>query len=182
MRIRTALAAALVGLALVFLSAGPAAAHTGKLKLVVAGDGADGVTVQASYADGHRPDLPVSLVLTATGPDDRKVGPVELQPSTEGQGFYITGPLLSPGRWTVTVTAPASIGGTGTARVEARAAEPVPPPPTARARADARDVTEIRAAGRTGESTWWLPVGVGVLALLVVAGALTAFVGRRRRP
>ncbi|MBY8874063.1 hypothetical protein K7640_19745 [Micromonospora sp. PLK6-60] len=126
MRTRRVLAV-LAGLWLAVLTVAPAAAHGGKLKLVVAGDGATGVTVQASHADGHPLTEPVRLVLTAAGADGRKVGPVQLVPSVEGEGFYSSGPLLSPGRWKVTVTAPAPTAARATAQVDARpAAVPVP--------------------------------------------------------
>ncbi|WBB79181.1 hypothetical protein O7606_23865 [Micromonospora sp. WMMD882] len=179
-RARVALAALVVP-TLALLPAAPVAADPGTLKLTVAGDGADGVTVQAVHADGRRPDLPIRLVLTATGPDGRKLGPRPLEPAGEGRGFYATGPLLTPGRWKVTVAAPNPPGGTATATVEATAAEPVPPPPTARALAGAPDVTRIRADGRADERAWWFPVGIGAVALLVVAGAVTVLTGRRRR-
>ncbi|MEV0153674.1 hypothetical protein AB0H57_08035 [Micromonospora sp. NPDC050686] len=126
MRTRRMLAV-LAGLWLAVLTVAPAAAHGGKLKLVVAGDGATGVTVQASHTDGHPLTEPVRLVLTAAGADGRKVGPVQLVPSVEGEGFYSSGPLLSPGRWKVTVTAPAPNAARATAQVDARpAAVPVP--------------------------------------------------------
>ncbi|MEV1331186.1 hypothetical protein AB0J20_16600 [Micromonospora costi] len=172
-----ALAALLAGLALTLLAAVPAAAHTGKLKLTVAGDGADGVTVQAVYADGHRLDRLVRLTLTATGPDGQRIGPLQLEPAAEGQGFYATGPLLSPGRWRVTVTAPAPHAGEASAQVQARVAQSPPvPAPVA--------VTEPapRAAGVDGGSTWWWPLGLAVLVLAATAVAVPMLVTRRRRP
>ncbi|MGC4852759.1 hypothetical protein ACLQ24_05035 [Micromonospora sp. DT4] len=55
-RIRTAVAAVLVGLAVARLAAAPATARADKIKLVVAGDGAVGVAIQATYSDGRRLD------------------------------------------------------------------------------------------------------------------------------
>ncbi|MEV4200989.1 hypothetical protein [Micromonospora globbae] len=175
-RTRKGLAALLAGLALVLFSAAPAAAHTGKLKLTVAGDGADGVTVQATYADGHRLDKLVRLVLTATGPDGQRVGPLQLEPAAEGQGFYATGPVLSPGRWQVTVSAPAPHRGEATAQVQARAAQS----PPAAAPVAVTAPTDGRSAGRGAGAGWWPLALVGLLlAATVVALALVSV---RRRP
>lgn len=173
-----AITAALVALALAaFLPTAPAAAHTGKLKLTVAGDGADGVTVQAVYADGHRLDKMVRLTLTATGPDGRRIGPVQLEPATEGQGFYASGPILSAGRWRVTVSAPAPHRGEASALVEARDAQSPPPVPApVAATAPAAGTGD---AARDGGSRWW-PFALAGLALAVLAVAVPVLVGRRR--
>ncbi|MEV4541817.1 hypothetical protein [Micromonospora echinaurantiaca] len=172
-----AVAAALVGLALAFLSTAPAAAHTGKLKLTVAGDGADGVTVQAVYADGHRLDKVVRLTLTATGPDGRRVGPVQLEPAAEGQGFYASGPILSPGRWQVTVSAPAPHRGEASAEVEARGAQSPPPAPAPVAPvAPAAGTRDPAGDGGTG---WW-PLALAGLGLAVLAAVAVPLVRRRR--
>ncbi|MGK5742838.1 hypothetical protein [Micromonospora sp. URMC 103] len=173
-RIRKALAALLAGLVLALLTAGPATAHTGRLRLTVAGDGAEGVTVQALYADGHRLDKLVRLTLTATGPDGQRVGPRQLEPAAEGQGFYASGPLLSPGRWRVTVTAPAPHTGEASAQVQARVAQSPPPA--------AMSAPSPRGAGRaddTGSGRWWL-VGLAALMLAATAVAVVLQVTRRR--
>ncbi|MEV4658230.1 hypothetical protein [Micromonospora sp. NPDC049301] len=174
-RIRKVFAALLAGLALALFSAAPATAHTGKLKLTVAGDGADGVTVQATYADGHRLDKPVRLTLTGTGPEGRRLGPVQLEPAPEGQGFYSSGPVLSPGTWKVTVTAPAPNRGDASAQVQARPAQspPTPAPVAVTAPADGR------AAGAEG-SAWWWPVGLAALVLTALAVAVPMLFSRRR--
>ncbi len=178
MRTWKVVAAALTGLLLAVLAAAPATAHGGKVKLTVAGDGADGVTIQAVYADGHRLDKLVRLTLTASGPQGRTVGPLQLEPAAEGQGFYTTGPILSPGSWKVRVTAPAPHAGAATAQVEARPAQT----PSLAPVAGTRDVPPERAdrSARDGEAPgWWWAVAVGVAALVVVA--LTApLLGRRR--
>ncbi|MFD0582909.1 hypothetical protein [Dactylosporangium darangshiense] len=121
------------------------------LQLEVAGDGAAGVTVRAS---GTADD--VRLVLTATAEGGRTVGPIQLNPSAEGRGFYSSGPVLSPGRWTVVVTGPSA---RASAVVEARAPQS-PPSPAARAAAPAPK----------SSSHLWL----WGLAALVVASAFTA--------
>ncbi|RIV38679.1 hypothetical protein [Micromonospora radicis] len=173
---RKAIAAVFTGLLLAVLATTPAAAHGDKLKLTVAGDGADGVTIQASYADGHHLDKPVRLVLTATGSEGRTVGPVQLEPATEGQGFYTTGPILSPGEWKVRVTAPAPHTGAATAQVQARVAQTPAVAPVA----DTRDADSASTENSGGAAPgWWLAVAVGVAVLVVVA--LTApLLGRRR--
>lgn len=164
-------AAVLVGFLLaVFPVAGPAVAHTGKLKLEVASDGATGVTVQATHADGHRLDTLVRLVLTATAEGGRTVGPLQLEPAGEGQGFYNTGPVLAPGEWSVTVSAPAPYKTEVVVPVRARAGQTQPVP--------AAEVAQPERADSAGPDLrrWW-PVGVGVLALAV----LTLVPALRRR-
>ncbi|MEU4676584.1 hypothetical protein [Micromonospora sp. NPDC023737] len=171
-----ALAALFAGLALIVLAAAPAAAHTGKLKLTVGGDGADGVTVQALYADGHRLDKLVRLTLTAVGPDGQRVGPLQLEPATEGQGFYTSGPLLSPGRWRVTVAAPAPNGSKASAEVQARPAQPPAPAVPVAATAPAAGARATSDAG----SAWWWPVGLAVVVIAALAVAVPMLLTRRR--
>ncbi|MEV6633781.1 hypothetical protein AB0M54_23820 [Actinoplanes sp. NPDC051470] len=160
-------AAVLAGLLLAILPvAGPARAHDGKLKLEVAGDGATGVTVQAVHADGHRLDTVVRLVLSATAEGGRTVGPVQLAPSGEGQGFYSSGPILAPGTWKVTVQAPAPNTTKVTVEVRARAAQTAP-----------ASVAQDRAE----PSSRW-PLALGVLAAVAVVALLLLAVIRRRAP
>ena len=160
------MAAVLAGLLLAILpAAGPARAHNGKLKLEVAGDGATGVTVQARHADGHRLDTMVRLVLSATAEGGRTVGPVQLEPAGEGQGFYSSGPVLAPGTWKVTVTAPAPYATKATVEVRAKAAQAAPPP-------------VAKAAGPAPAARvwrWWPPI-LGVLVIV----AIIVLVVRRR--
>jgi hypothetical protein len=170
-RTRGAAAAVVAGLLLAIVPvAGPVWAHDGKLKLEVAGDGATGVTVQARHADGHQLDSLVRLVLTAKAEGGRTVGPLQLEPAGEGQGFYTSGPVLAPGKWSVTVAAPAPNTSKVTVDVRAKAAQAAPVPVAAANRPD------------QAEPLWrWWPVGLGVLAALAVAMVLVPFVGRRRK-
>ncbi|WP_328342886.1 hypothetical protein [Micromonospora sp. NBC_00421] len=171
MRTFRVFAAALVAAGLVALPAGPAAAHDGKLKLTVAGDGAGGITVQAVHADGHRLDQPVLLTLTAEGEGGRTAGPVQIAPAAEGQGFYSSGALLSPGDWRVTVSAPAPYLSTASARVQARVAQS--PSPVAAARP---------AAGAEAAGAGWWPWLAGGLVVVVAGAALLLWRRRRAGP
>ena len=154
-----ALAAALVTL----VPGPPALAHGGAITLDVAGDGAGGVTVRAVYEDDQHPvEEGLRLVLTATGEGGRAAGPIQLNPAAEGRGFYTSGAVLSPGRWTVTVAAPAPNAAKATATVDARVAEQPPPAPVAEAR-------DNPLTGRFGW-LWWLGGAVLVIAVL---GAIT---------
>ncbi|MEU1589285.1 hypothetical protein [Micromonospora sp. NPDC005710] len=173
--IRKVLVAVLVGLALTLSAGAPAAAQAAqaaqadKLKLAVAGDGAQGVTIQASYADGRRLEQVVRLVLTATGPDGQKVGPVQLEPQPEGHGFYSSGPVLSTGTWKVTVNSPAPLLSTASATVQAKAAQSPPAPePVA--------VTKPTDGGGAG---WW-PFAAAGLVLVAAAMGVAMLFGRRR--
>ncbi|MEU4334299.1 hypothetical protein AB0F59_06700 [Micromonospora lupini] len=168
--IRKVVAAVFAGLALALLSAAPAAAQADKLKLAVAGDGAEGVTIQATYADGRRLDQVVRLVLTATGPDGQRVGPVQLEPQPEGHGFYSSGPVLSTGTWKVTVNSPAPLQSKATATVQAKAAQspPVPAP-----------VAVTRPTDDGGVGGWW-PFAAAGLVLVAVAMGVAMLFGRRR--
>ncbi|GAB2627913.1 hypothetical protein Aab01nite_81640 [Paractinoplanes abujensis] len=159
------------GLMLAFVPvATPAWAHEGKLKLEVAGDGATGITVQAEHADGHQLEDMVRLVVSATAAGGQRVGPIQLEPAGEGQGFYLSGPILTPGDWRVTVRAPAPYTSESTVAVRARSAQ-TPPPPAAKA-AD--------PAGSGSRWRWWL-LGCGAVAAAGLATALTRAL-RRRQP
>ncbi len=168
-------AAALAGLLLAILPvAGPASAHDGKLKLEVAGDGATGVTVQARHGDGHRLDSLVRLVLSATAQGGKAVGPLQLEPAGEGQGFYASGPILAPGSWRVTVRAPAPHTSEVTVEVQASAAQSAP-----------AQVAPVSAAKRGGPTqagpSWRWPVGLGVLASLAIVTMVVSALRRRRK-
>ncbi|MEV4718059.1 hypothetical protein AB0J94_12795 [Micromonospora noduli] len=185
--IRKVLAAVFVGLALTLSAAAPAAqaaqaapaaqaaqaapaAQADKLKLTVAGDGAQGVTIQATYADGRRLEQVVRLVLTATGPDGQRVGPVQLEPQPEGQGFYSSGPVLSTGTWKVSVNSPAPLQSKATATVRAKAAQSPPAPaPVA-----------VTKPADGGSGTGWWPFAAAGLVLVAAAMGVAMLFGRRR--
>jgi hypothetical protein len=110
-------------------------------------------------------------VLTATAAGGRTVGPLQLEPAGEGQGFYSTGPILAPGSWQVTVRAPAPNTTKVTVKVQARAAQSAPP------------AAPVSAAKRgQAEPLWrWWPVALGVLAVLAIVMVVLPAVGRRRQ-
>ena len=161
MRSLRVLLAALALVPMLLMAATPAAAHDGKLNLQVAGDGATGVTIQASYADGHQLETLVRLVLTATADDGSTVGPIQLNPSGEGQGFYTTGPILKPGRWQVTVSAPAPNPAEVVVTVEAKAAQTAPKP--------SGTPVALPLDSSTPDVIWWVGIGLLVAAIGTVA-------------
>jgi hypothetical protein len=175
-RVITALAALL---AVLLLGATPAAAHGGKIKLEVAGDGATGVTVRALYqSDGHPvEDKVLRLTVTATADGGRTAGPFDLGPAAEGRGFYSSGAVLTPGRWTVVVTAadPNVIRAEST--VDARAPQAAPTPaPTVTSSAYGSEVTVDQG---NGGGTLWT---VAFLVALALAGVTLILVRRRASP
>jgi hypothetical protein len=168
-RLRTILAALVAVPLLALWPAAPAAAHGGAVVLELAGDGATGVTVRATYKkDGHPvEDRVLRLVLKATGEGGRAVGPVQLSPANEGHGFYASGAVFTPGRWTAVVTSPEPNAGTAQATIQARSPQSAPPPAAA---------PDESGAGAGGAWRWWL-VGGALLLGAVLALAL----GARRR-
>lgn len=163
----------------------PAAAHGGKIKLEVAGDGATGVTVRALYqSDGHPvEDRELRLVLSATGEGGRTAGPLDLEKSPEGRAFYRSGGVLSPGRWTVVVTGadPNVVRAESTveARAQATAAPPAAPTPSTPAGATPAAGDRAGSAGSGGgNGTWW---SVAFVAALAATGGVVLMTRRRRR-
>jgi len=151
-------------LAFVVLGLAPGAAYAdvpGDLKLEVAGDGAEGVTVRAFGADGRPAEGDLRLVLTASAAGGRTIGPLQLNPAAEGRGFYTSGPVLSPGTWTVVVTGPGASPVKATSVVESRPAQS-PPPPVARSAPPA-------PPGSSHLWWWWLAAAVAAGAFAVVA-------------
>jgi hypothetical protein len=146
--------------------AAPAAAHGGPVVLDAAGDGATGVTVRATYKqDGHPvEDQVLRLVLNATGEGGRVVGPVPLNPANEGQGFYTSGAVLTPGKWTIVVTSPEPNPGKAQAQVEARTAQTAPA---------AADPSERAGGGDGGTWRWWV-AGAALVLGAMIALALVA--------
>ncbi|WP_433313208.1 hypothetical protein ACQP0U_28965 [Micromonospora sp. CA-269861] len=147
------------------------AAQADKLKLTVAGDGAEGVTIQATHTDGRRLEQVVRLVLTATGPDGQRIGPVQLDPQPEGHGFYSSGPVLSAGKWKVTVKSPAPLQSEATATVQARAAQSPPAP---------EPVAVTKPADAAGGAAGWWPFAAAGLVLVAAAMGVAMLFGRRR--
>jgi hypothetical protein len=159
----------------------PAAAHGGKIRLEVAGDGATGVTVRALYqSDGHPvEDRDLRLVLTATGDGGRTAGPLDLEKSAEGRAFYRTAGVLSPGRWTVVVTGADPNVLRTESTVEARAqATAAPATPSAAATPASADRAGSATSGEgEGNGTWWT---VAFVAALAATGGVVLMMRRRR--
>lgn len=181
---RRAIAVLSAVFAVLLFGAPPAAAHGGKIKLEVAGDGATGVTVRALYqSDGHPvEDRVLRLTLTATGEGGRTAGPLDLNPASEGRGFYSSGGVLAPGRWTVVVagTDPNVIRTESTVEARAPQAAPVqttPPTPTARSTDAADNAGSATPTGGGGGGTWWT---VGFVVALALTAAAVLRVRRRR--
>jgi hypothetical protein len=173
MRVVRLVAAVFAALVVAVVPGLPAYAHDGPVTLDVAGDGAGGVTVRALYTeDKHPVESGVLLMLSATGEGGRTVGPIQLNPSAEGRGFYTSGPVLTPGSWTVAVAAPAPHAGKASAKIEARVAQKMPPVPPAERRANST------LTGRFGW-LWWLG---GLVLVVLVLGAIAQSRTRLRRP
>ena len=178
--------ALLAVLGVLSVPAAPAAAHGGKIRLEVAGDGATGVTVRALYqSDGHPvEDRDLRLVLTATGEGGRTAGPLDLEKSAEGRAFYRTGGVLSPGRWTVVVTGAdpnvLRTESTVEARAQATAAAATPTTPATPAAATPGSADRAGSAtsgGGNGNGTWWT---VAFVAALAITGGVVLKTRRRR--
>lgn len=173
MRVVRLVAAVFAALVVAVVPGLPAYAHDGPVTLDVAGDGAGGVTVRALYSeDKHPVESGVRLMVSATGEGGRTVGPIQLNPSAEGRGFYTSGPVLTPGSWTVAVTAPAPHAGKASAKIEARVAQKMPPVPPAEHQASST------LTGRFGW-LWWLG---GLVLVVLVLGAIAQSRTRLRRP
>lgn len=151
-------------LAFVVLGLAPGTAYAdvpGDLKLEVAGDGAEGVTVRALGADGRPAEGDIRLVLTATAEGGRTVGPLQLNAASEGRGFYASGPVLSPGTWTVVVTGPGASPVKASAVVSSRPAQSPPP---------AAAVRTVSPPSSSSHWWWWgLAAAVGAAAFAVTA-------------
>ena len=142
----------------------------GDLTLEVAGDGAEGVTVRAFVADGRPAEGDLRLVLTASAEGGRTIGPLQLNPAAEGRGFYTSGPVLSPGTWTVVVTGPGANPVKATSVVRSRPAQS--PPPAA--------VTKpAPVTSPSSAHLWWWGLAAAVAA---GAFAVAAVVRLRRAP
>ena len=170
-RIRAVFTAVVVGLVLALLSTAPAAAHTGKLKLEVAGDGAEGVTIQATYSRR----APAGQA-GAAGPHRHRsgraagLGPVQLEPAPRGRASIASGPLLAPGKLAGDGDRTGTAPGKATADIAARRRHRLAPPAPARPAPMADRV----AAGSEAGASWWRDRGAG---LVLTAGALMAALG-----
>jgi hypothetical protein len=157
------LAALLMVVVAALLTAGPAAAHGGPIRLEVQGDGGQGVNASVIYQnDGHMVTDEVVLSYTAVTADGRTAGPVRMIASAEGQAFYQGEKPLPLGTWTVTVTATKPSSAQKTVAVTSAALPQAP-----------------AAAMTTSSSTPTITIIVLGLAVVTVAGA--AFVVLRRR-
>lgn len=158
----------------------PAAAHGGKIKLEVAGDGATGVTVRALYQNDSHPveDRVLRLTLTATGEGGKAVGPLDVNPAGEGRSFYNSPGVLTPGRWAVVVTSTDTnvlrAESTVDAKAPQTAATQTRPPATQKPVTDApapktSDVADSDEGN--GSAPWWtigFVVALGLAALVVI--------------
>lgn len=174
----------------------PAAAHGGKIDIEVGTDGAGGVSAALAWAgDGHPVEESAVVVVRAVSDDGDEVGPVTLVSASEGVGWYRSEPeLLGEGHWTVT----AQVKEPKKAEVEVEidvVAPAAPPSESAAPESESDSESESdgsEAAGVNPEadaaaaddgspSSGGLPAWTGwALAALVVAGAATVVVLRRR--
>jgi hypothetical protein len=109
-------------------------------------------------------------VLTATGDGGRRAGPMQLDPATEGRGFYSSGAVLAPGRWNVIVTAPAPDATRTKATIDTRPPQTALPPAAAGPEGN-------EGADRDGGRAWWM---IGLLAAVAVVIGGLVLVARRR--
>lgn len=168
----------------------PAAAHGGKIDIEVGTDGAGGVSAALSWAgDGHPVEESAVVVVRAVSDDGDEVGPVTLVSASEGVGWYRSEPeLLGEGHWTVT----AQVKEPKKAEVEVEidvVAPAAPPSESAAPESEGSEAAGINAeadaaaasADDGSPSSGGLPAWTGwALAALVVAGAATVVVLRRR--
>jgi hypothetical protein len=166
---------------LILVPAAPAAAHGGKIKLEVAGDGATGVTVRALYENDSHPveDKVLRLTLTATGEGGKTVGPLDVTPAAEGRSFYTSPGVLTPGRWTVVVTSTDTSVLRAESTVEARAPQAAPAQTTSAPTPTASPVAGSGSSGKgkgNSNGTVWTVAFALALALTGIA----VFLIRRR--
>lgn len=170
-------------------AAGPAAAHGGPIDVELGTDGTGGVSVTLAWArDGHPVEESAVVVVRAVSGTGDEVGPVTLVSASEGVGWYRSEPaMLGEGHWTVTARLKEPRRATVKTEVDVVAAaepsgpEPSEPEPSSPldAEVDAADVGARAAEGSLSSGD--LPGWPGwVLGALVLAGAMTAVVLRRR--
>jgi hypothetical protein len=176
----------------------PAAAHGGKIDIEVGTDGAGGVSAALAWAgDGHPVEESAVVVVRAVSDDGDEVGPVTLVSASEGVGWYRSEPeLLGEGHWTV--TAQVKEPKKAEVEVEVDVVAPAAPPSESAApgsgsgsEPDGSEAAGVNpeadaagapaSAGDGSPSSGGLPAWTGwALAALVVAGAATVVVLRRR--
>jgi hypothetical protein len=192
---RAAAAALAAGIA-VAGAAGVAVAHGGEIDVEIGTDGAGGVSASLTWAgDGHPVEDSAVVVVRAVSDDGDEVGPVTLVSASEGVGWYRSEPeLLGEGHWTV--TAQVKEPKKAEVEVEVDVVAPAAPPSESAAPEPGSEQDGSEAAGVNPEadaagapasagdgspSSGGLPAWTGwALAALVVAGAATVVVLRRR--
>lgn len=202
LRLGTALALGL-GLAVGPLAAAPASAHGGKIDIELGTDGAGGISAALVWAgDQHPVEESAVVEVRAVSDAGDEVGPITLVSASEGVGWYRSEPaVLDEGHWTVT----ARVKEPAKAKVEtevdvvappaAEETEPEGEPEAAGSGAgsssspSAENTTGADGAGTAARAddvstaSSGLPGWAGwVLGGLVVAGAATAVLRRRRTP
>ncbi|MFD7308837.1 hypothetical protein [Promicromonospora sp. NPDC059942] len=198
LRLGTALALGL-GLAVGPLAAAPASAHGGKIDIELGTDGAGGISAALVWAgDKHPVEESAVVEVRAVSDAGDEVGPITLVSASEGVGWYRSEPaVLDEGHWTVTarvkepakakvetevdVVAPPAAEEAEPEEAEPGAEESSSPPAENTTGADGAgtaaraDDVSTASSGLPGWAGW-------VLGALVVAGAATALLRRRRTP
>ncbi|MFD6445783.1 hypothetical protein ACFWEJ_11800 [Promicromonospora sp. NPDC060204] len=203
LRLGTALALG-VGLVVGPLAAAPASAHGGKIDIELGTDGAGGISAALVWAgDQHPVEESAVVEVRAVSDAGDEAGPITLVSASEGVGWYRSEPaVLDEGHWTVT----ARVKEPAKAKVEtevdvvappaAEEAEPeqTEPEPEGSGSGSSSSQPDENTAGADGAGTAaraddvstassGLPGWAGwVLGALVVAGAATAVLRRRRTP
>ncbi|TGO05153.1 hypothetical protein [Serinibacter arcticus] len=106
-RLRASLSALLLGLlATVALGSVPAQAHGGPISIGLGTDGGGGIDAYLTYTqDGHPVEESAAITVVAVSETGEEVGPLTLQSSTSGVGWYHSeAGVLGEGHWTVTGT------------------------------------------------------------------------------
>ncbi|MEJ5869064.1 hypothetical protein WDV85_15075 [Pseudokineococcus sp. 5B2Z-1] len=190
----------LLGVLAVLLGApGAAQAHGGPIVVDVAGDGAGGLTLVATWReDGHPVGPEVEFTGRATGPEGRVVDDIAFELLPEGEAFRAAPAVLPAGEWTVelrasegsdetfeavvtstglptpTPTATEAAEGGASTTAAPPSAEALPPAGGGEAATDVEPLAGVDAAADDGGggAPVGLLVGALVAAVLVVAGAV----------
>ena len=203
-RLRASLSALLLGLlATVALGSVPAQAHGGPISIGLGTDGGGGIDAFLTYTgDNHPVEESAAITVVAVSETGEEVGPLTLQSSTSGVGWYHSeAGVLGEGHWTVTATltspseaeasveldvvalpAPAESGSESASSAESDASAS---DETSTDAVDAEGDTEVEdaSAGTTsadtsgGSSTGLI---IGGIALVAVVAAIAVVLMRRR--